>query len=57
MRSVGVPEPFVPFLLGIQLGIREGALEVESDDFAKLLGRPATSLEEGIREIVNGVQS
>ncbi|NIK76874.1 NAD(P)H dehydrogenase (quinone) [Paenibacillus castaneae] len=57
MSSVGVPEPVVPILVGIQSAIRDGALEVESNDFQKLLGRPATSLEEGLRQIVNEIQA
>lgn len=57
MSSVGVPEPVVPILVGIQSAIRDGALEVESNDLQKLLGRPATSLEEGLRQIVNEIQA
>ncbi|GIQ71107.1 SDR family NAD(P)-dependent oxidoreductase [Xylanibacillus composti] len=52
MRGVGVPEAAVPFLVGIQKGIREGELEVESDDFEKLLGRPATPVEEALRQLI-----
>ncbi|RKP44778.1 SDR family oxidoreductase [Cohnella endophytica] len=57
MSGAGVPEPFVPFLVGIQSAIRDGALEVESDDFVKLLGRPNTPLDEALRQIVNEIQS
>lgn len=57
MGSAGVPEPVVPILVGIQSAIREGALEVESNDFQKLLGRPATPIEEGLRQIVSEIQS
>lgn len=57
MSSAGVPEPVVPILVEIQKSIREGALEVESNDFQKLLGRPTTPLEEALRQIVNEIQS
>lgn len=57
MGSAGVPEPVVPILVGIQSAIREGALEVESNDFQKLLGRPATPIGEGLRQIVSEIQS
>ncbi|MDQ8733935.1 SDR family oxidoreductase [Paenibacillus sp. LHD-38] len=57
MSSAGVPEPVIPILVGIQSAIREGALEVESNDFQTLLGRPATPIEEGLRQIVNEIQS
>jgi len=55
MKGAGVPEGFIPFLLAIQSGIREGELEVASDDFAKLLGRPATPAAEALRGIVDGL--
>ncbi|NOU94357.1 NAD(P)H-binding protein [Paenibacillus sp. LMG 31456] len=57
MSSAGVPEPVVPILVGIQSAIRDGALEVESNDFQKLLGRPTTPIEEALRQIVNEIQS
>ncbi|MGO4346077.1 SDR family oxidoreductase [Paenibacillus sp. MCAF9] len=57
MSSAGVPEPVVPILVQIQSAIRDGALEVESNDFQKLLGRPVTPLEEALRQIVNEIQS
>jgi NAD(P)H dehydrogenase (quinone) len=52
MKQAGVPDPFVPFLVGIQSGIRAGSLEIVSGDFAKLLGRPATPISEGLRTLV-----
>lgn len=55
MKSVGVPEFLIPFLVGIQEGIREGTLEVESNDFEKLLGRPVTPIREALTQIVNGI--
>ncbi|RXT13683.1 SDR family oxidoreductase [Ammoniphilus sp. CFH 90114] len=55
MKSVGVPEFLLPFLVGIQESIREGTLEVESNDFEKLLGRPVTPIKEALTQIVNGI--
>jgi NAD(P)H dehydrogenase (quinone) len=55
MKGAGVPEFLLPFLVGIQQGIREGALEVESNDLAQLLGRPATSVREALTQIVSGL--
>lgn len=52
MKQAGVPEPVVPFLIGIQVGIREGSLDVESTDLERLLGRPATPASEGLRTLV-----
>src|SRR5581483_5832595 len=55
MKGVGVPDFVVPILVGIQQGIREGALEIESNDFEKLLGRPVTPIHEALTQIVNGI--
>ncbi|MET3506604.1 SDR family oxidoreductase [Halalkalibacter oceani] len=53
MKQVGVPESFLPFLVNIQKDIREGTLDIESNDLEKLLGRPATPIEDGLSQIVN----
>ena len=55
MKGAGVPDFLVPFLVEIQTGIREGSLEVESNDFEKLLGRSATPISDGLNQIVNGI--
>ncbi|MGG3466739.1 SDR family oxidoreductase [Neobacillus pocheonensis] len=55
MKSAGLPDFLIPFLVGIQKGIRDGALEVESNDFEKLLGRPATPVSESLGQVVKGL--
>jgi len=55
MKRVGVPEFLVPFLVDIQKGIREGALDVESNGFEKLLGRPATPIDKALSQIVKTI--
>ncbi|WP_110930713.1 SDR family oxidoreductase [Paenibacillus bouchesdurhonensis] len=52
MKEAGVPDFVIPMLVEIQKGIREGTLEVESNDFEKLLGRPLTSIHEALNELV-----
>ncbi len=52
MLDAGVPEAVVPFLAGVQSGIREGYLDVESDDFEKVLGRPNAPLGEELRRLL-----
>ncbi|GGJ14042.1 hypothetical protein GCM10010885_24240 [Alicyclobacillus cellulosilyticus] len=52
MAGAGVPEPIIPFLVAIQRAIREGALDVVSDDFEKLLGRPVTPVPQAIAAMV-----
>ena len=57
MRGVGLPEFVIPIVVGIQQSIRERSLEVESNDFAKLLGRPATPVNEALADIVRDITS
>ncbi|SDC94183.1 NAD(P)H dehydrogenase (quinone) [Terribacillus halophilus] len=51
MKEAGVPDFLLPMLVDIQKGIRDGALEVASDDFERLLGRPVTPLREEINQL------
>jgi NAD(P)H dehydrogenase (quinone) len=55
MIGAGVPDFVIPILVGIQKGNREGALEIESNDFEKLLGRPVTPIREALTQIINGI--
>lgn len=55
MKSVGLPDFLIPMLIDIQKGVREGTLEVESNDFEKLLGRSATPISEGLAQIIKGI--
>ncbi|MCT4478255.1 SDR family oxidoreductase [Peribacillus frigoritolerans] len=55
MKSVGLPDFLIPMLIDIQKGVREGTLEVESNDFKKLLGRSATPISEGLTQIIKGI--
>lgn len=55
MKGAGLPDFLIPMLIGIQKGIREGTLEMESHDFEKLLGRPATPIHEGLSQIVSSI--
>ncbi|MDQ0060569.1 SDR family oxidoreductase [Paenibacillus harenae] len=55
MIGAGIPDFVIPILVGIQQGIREGALEIESNDFEKLLGRSLTPITVGLTQIVNGI--
>lgn len=52
MKNAGVPDFVIPMLVSIQQGIREGDLEIRSDDFEKVLGRPLTSLDDALRQLV-----
>ena len=55
MKGAGVPDFVIPILVSIQQDIRKGTLEIESNDFEKLLGRPVTPIKEALTHIVNGI--
>jgi NAD(P)H dehydrogenase (quinone) len=52
MADAGVPEAALPIVVAIQSAIRDGVLNIESGDLAKLLNRPLTPLSEGIRALL-----
>ncbi|REE68063.1 NAD(P)H dehydrogenase (quinone) [Paenibacillus taihuensis] len=53
MKSVGVPDFAIPIVVGIQQGIRAGSLEVESNDFEALLGRPLTPIQDALQQVLS----
>ncbi|TCI36287.1 SDR family oxidoreductase [Exiguobacterium sp. SH4S7] len=55
MRGAGVPEGAIPIVVGIQDSIRNGSLEVESNDFELVLGRPVTPLKEALQKFVTAL--
>lgn len=55
MKGAGLPDFLIPLLVDIQRSIREDTLAVESNDFEKLIGRPATPINEALSQIVNGI--
>jgi NAD(P)H dehydrogenase (quinone) len=57
MKGAGVPDFVVPMLVDIQKAIRDGALNITSNDFEKLLGRKVTPISEGLAQIVNGLSN
>ncbi|MBK1813160.1 SDR family oxidoreductase [Clostridium sp. YIM B02505] len=57
MKSTGVPDFVVPMLLDIQKAIRDGALDINSNDFEKLLGRKPTPIIEALTQIANAISN
>lgn len=55
MRGLGLPDFVIPIVVGIQESIRNGSLEVNSNDFEKVLGRPITSINEALNQLVNRI--
>lgn len=57
MKGAGVPDFVVPILVDIQKAIRDGALDIESSDFEKLLGRKLTTISEGLAQICSVISN
>ncbi|MEO2076554.1 MAG: SDR family oxidoreductase [Bacillus sp. (in: firmicutes)] len=55
MKGLGLPDFVIPIVVGIQESIRNGSLEVESNDFKKILGRPVAPINESLTELVNAI--
>ncbi len=57
MKGAGLPDFLIALFVGIQKAIRDRALDVESSDFEKLLGRPATPIREALAQIVDEISN
>ncbi|MEA4908979.1 MAG: SDR family oxidoreductase [Anaerolineaceae bacterium] len=57
LAASGLPGFLVPVFVENARLIRQGALAVESDDFARLLGRPVTPLPEAFQQLIARVRS
>lgn len=55
MKGQGVPDYMIPFVAGIQASIRNGSLEVASNDFEKVLSRPVTPINQALNKIVKSI--
>lgn len=53
MKGAGLPDFVIDILVDIQKAIRGGALDIESNDLEKLLGRPITPTKEALTQIVS----
>ncbi|MGG1674376.1 SDR family oxidoreductase [Neobacillus sp. NRS-1170] len=55
MKGLGLPDFVIPIVVGIQESIRNGSLDVESNDFEKILGRSVTPINEALTQLVNTI--
>lgn len=55
MKGLGLPDFVLPIVVGNQESIRNGSLEVKSNDFEKVLGRPVTPINEALNQLVNAI--
>ncbi|MNM94746.1 hypothetical protein D3C81_1071630 [compost metagenome] len=53
LSSTGMPEAVVGFLVSLQKDIGEGELNIESNDFQKVLGHPTTPLKTAFQELLS----
>jgi NAD(P)H dehydrogenase (quinone) len=49
LRGAGLDEATAAFVVGLEESVARGDLDVTSDDLERLLGRPATTLEQALR--------
>ena len=57
MVGAGLPESYAALLVDSDLGLARGELYVETTDLEDLLGRPATSLADGLRAALSSVEA
>ena len=57
LNEYGLPRFLVELLVDSQRAMRQGALDVESGDLERLLGRPATTLTESVARILESPRS
>lgn len=50
LQQAGLPAPVAEMLAGIDVAIRDGALQVGTGDLARLLGRAPVTLEQAVRD-------
>ncbi|MFC4388983.1 SDR family oxidoreductase [Gracilibacillus marinus] len=55
MKGLGLPDFVIPIVVGIQESIRNGSLDVESNDLEKVLGRSVTPINEALTQLVNTI--
>lgn len=52
LKSNGLPEPLINFIISLQESIKNNSLDIESNDFEELLENELSDLEVAIKEIV-----
>lgn len=56
LTDAGLPEIAIHFMSLIQEAIGSGELAIESDDLSGLLGRPSTTLEDAVAEVIRDIR-
>ena len=54
LRGLGLPDPVAEMLADSDAGLAGGALYTESRDLSRLIGRPTTTLSEGVKAALKG---
>jgi NAD(P)H dehydrogenase (quinone) len=53
LKNAGIPEVMIPMLTATKAAVRDGVLEIESNDLETLLGRPVTPINQGLKLLVD----
>lgn len=56
LKNAGIPEVMIPMLTATKAAVRNGVMEIESNDLETLLQRPATPLNEALDQLLNSIK-
>jgi NAD(P)H dehydrogenase (quinone) len=56
LKNVGLPEVMIPMLTATKAAVREGVLEIESNDLETLLQRPVAPINEALNRLVGSLK-
>jgi NAD(P)H dehydrogenase (quinone) len=54
LKNAGIPEVMIPMVTATKAAVRDGVLEVESNDLQTLVQRPATPINEALKLLISG---
>lgn len=52
LKNAGIPEVMIPMLTATKAAVRDGVLEIESNDLETLLQRPVTPINEALKALI-----
>lgn len=56
LKNVGIPEVMIPMLTATKAAVRDGVLEIESNDLEALLQRPVTPINEALNILIGSLK-
>jgi NAD(P)H dehydrogenase (quinone) len=55
LKNAGLPEVMIPMLTATKAAVRDGVLEIESNDLETLLQRPVSPFNEALNKLVGSL--